>query len=386
MNITCVISSLGGGGAERSIVNLATSLQQVGYQVTLLTLYSHVPDAYQIPERIKRIRATPQPYGWQRWYDLQGQIRRVQRRIQGICNLRADLLNTEPDIAIAYVDVTNILVIQALLGAEISVIATERSDPRFHKIGLVWTILRHLYYPFATKVVVQTEELRDWIQRRRYPWRAIAIPNPVLPPPDETQAIPTHPSKTKHLVAVGRLAPVKQFDQLLIAFSRTVTTCPEWQLTMFGDGDLKDSLRQQVKQLGLQNCVMLPGRVPNPAVYLKTADLFVMTSQYEGFPNALCEAMACGLPAISYDCPSGPRAIIRHGVDGLLVPANDLDALSQALIVLMQNDEQRRQLAARAPDVLERFSVDRVMKQWVTVIEDAVSKTRFRRDATRSRR
>ncbi|NJL53839.1 glycosyltransferase family 4 protein [bacterium] len=374
VRVTLIIGALGGGGAERSILLLADGLVKLNFDVTLLTLRADIPDAYTVPPKVRRIYASPPPHGWQRWFDFGGQIERLKRkwiRLRKI-HLRRDILSTEPDIVIAYIDITNILVIRVLRDTKIPVVVTERTDLRINKIGWIWTLLRHLYYPLAARVVVQTEELRDWIQKRRYPWRVVAIPNAVLPPPDAIKNIPAHPGKTKHLTAVGRLAPVKQFDHLLTAFANVVRDCPEWQLTLFGDGDLKVPLKRQIQRLGLQSHVMLPGRVSEPAVYLKNADLFVMTSQYEGFPNALCEAMACGLPAISYNCPSGPRAIIRHEVDGLLVPANDIDALSQALVSLMQNDERRWRLAARAPDVLSRFSVKEVIEQWQFVIEAAI--------------
>ena len=120
--------------------------------------------------------------------------------------------------------------------------------------------------------------------------------------------------------------------------------------------------------MNLINRVNLPGRIQTPTSVLPYADLFILTSRYEGFPNALLEAMACGLPAISVDCPSGPRAIIRNGIDGILVPSADAISLSQTMSALMVDANKRQQLAVKATEVLDRFSVDKILQQWEEVL------------------
>lgn len=125
------------------------------------------------------------------------------------------------------------------------------------------------------------------------------------------------------------------------------------------------------ESLGIGGRVGFAGRVANSAERLGQADLFVLSSRYEGFPNALLEAMAVGLPAISFDCPSGPAAIIRQGLDGILVPEGDRDALAAALSDLMSDEGKRARLGQNARSVLERFGMDRILAQWEVLFDAA---------------
>jgi glycosyltransferase involved in cell wall biosynthesis len=196
-----------------------------------------------------------------------------------------------------------------------------------------------------------------------------AIPNPVLPPRGSGKALV--PRTDPVVLAMGRLGPEKGFDRLLEAFARLAPAFPDWRLEIWGEGSERPALEASRRRLRLEDRVTLPGLTNVPGDVMRQSSLFVLSSSFEGFPNVLGEALACGLPAVSFDCPNGPAEIVRHGIDGLLVPpAGGVAALAEALGRLMGDPEERRRFAARTPEVLERFDVDRVISLWEGLLAD----------------
>src|SRR5262249_18849014 len=154
------------------------------------------------------------------------------------------------------------------------------------------------------------------------------------------------------------------------AFSALAHKHPEWKLTILGGGPLLAELQKQAQSLNLDQRVQFAGPVSDPFPRLHAADLFVFPSRFEGFGMALAEAMACRLPAVSFDCPEGPGDIIRNGVDGLLIPSEDVPALIAALDSLMGDSDKRRRLASRAPEVHSRFGRERILDLWESLFDE----------------
>jgi glycosyltransferase involved in cell wall biosynthesis len=283
---------------------------------------------------------------------------------------------------VSFLDMVNVRVLLATRGLGIPTIVMEQTDPGQKQIGAAWNTLRRLLYPRADRLVVLSETSRSFfgpgIQKR-----SIIIPNPIAIEPPKPHG-DTRPAADRTVVAMGRFAPEKGFDLLLEAFARIADQNPAWRLVIWGDGPLRSQLEGLRDRLGLTERVSMPGRTTEPFAALRQADLFVMSSRREGFPLALGEAMACGLPAVSFDCPSGPRELIRHEIDGLLVPDGDVPALADALDRLMTNDAERARLAARAVDVNERFGAERVLGQWEEMLQDVASEKRSRNIGRRS--
>ena len=265
-----------------------------------------------------------------------------------------------PDVAISFIDTGNVRVILALLFAGIPLVVSERVHPAHEPIGSVWRVLRRLTYPLAKAVVVQTEDIarhvRGWSLRRVH-----VIPNPVVALADQDQA-PHLPQP--YVLAVGRLRPQKAFDMLLNAFSQAATHHSNWSLAIAGDGPLLAALTSQSQALGMTSRIHFLGQQADIGGLLARADLFALSSAYEGFPNALCEAMAAGVASIATDCPSGPADIVADEHNGLLVANADPDAFAAALERLMADAALRQRLGAAARQITETYSVERVMQQW----------------------
>jgi glycosyltransferase involved in cell wall biosynthesis len=171
----------------------------------------------------------------------------------------------------------------------------------------------------------------------------------------------------KHLLAVGRLHPQKQFDLLIRVFKRIAGDYKDWDLVILGDGEDRSMLECLVADLGLGESVSLPGVAGNLSEWYYKADAFVLSSAFEGFPNVLLEAMAHGIPVVSFDCNTGPRDLIEHGKNGLLVPDGDTAGLEQAIRELLSSEDFRNELGEHAKEVRQQYSIARIAGRWEKV-------------------
>ena len=361
MRITCVSSYLWGGGAERVLCILASGWAQQGHEITILTFQNPGARTYPLHPLVKVHHL-----------GLMGKsgnlLSGLSRNISRFWILRRAIRDSEPDIIVSFLDQTNVLTLLATRGLRKPVIVTEHSDPSHYDIGPLWDWLRGRLYPYTDLLVCPTgAALAKFQTMIKVP--GTAIPDPISIPDNPTLGQRNVAGDEHKLIAMGRLVPEKGFDLLLQAFSRIATRHRDWSLTIIGYGPLRSELERQTHALDLADRVHFAGEVTDPFSILCAADLFVFSSRFEGFGMALAEAMACGLPAVSFDCPSGPSEIIRHGVDGILVPPEDVSALAAALDRLMSDPKERLRLAARALEVRARFSPDKILSQWQDVFD-----------------
>ena len=270
----------------------------------------------------------------------------------------------------------NIMTMLALFRTKYAVIATQHSSAKMFPCGQPWELLRHATYPQLQKVVSVSQGIDDefsWLPKGK---RAV-IYNPFLPV-QQTQVqirLKEVDFNKKWIVAMGRLINAKGFDLLLAAFEKIAARYPDWHLLILGEGELKLELENLRERLKLSDSVVFTGAISNPFPLLQRAKLFVLPSRTEGFPMALGEALACGLPVISTNCSSGIRELMRDGIDGILVPNQDVGALAAAMDRLMSDEAERNRLATRAPEVVERFSLDKVLDRWETLITEVLQNT-----------
>tara|TARA_Y100001960_G_scaffold292980_1_gene335610 strand:- start:258 stop:908 length:651 start_codon:yes stop_codon:yes gene_type:complete len=190
------------------------------------------------------------------------------------------------------------------------------------------------------------------------------IYNAVEKPDNSNTSLP----RDRTIVAIGRLKKLKGFDLLISAFAKVSTDFPDWRVKIYGDGPEGESLQHQIKALHLTDKIEMCGPTQKVHNALSKAGIFVLTSYYEGMPNALIEAMSTGAPCISTDCPHGPNELIRSGYNGILTPVGQVAPLSEALRNLMATPKMRRQIGDNALKINKTLDIDLISKQWFDVI------------------
>lgn len=356
MRITLVISNLGTGGAERVLSIMANYWAMHDQAVTLITIGSKENDWFVLSPRISRIAMNLET-------NSRSSIEAIRHNMQRLKRLRGEIRASHPDVVISFMDMINVLTLLACTGLGIPVIISERTDPAKHSIGMMWRILRSLLYRRADAVVMQSQGLRAWAARLMKDSSVRVIPNPVERPL-QLSSVSCAGKGTKTIAAMGRLTRIKGYDVLLRAFAQCALKHSDWSLIILGEGPERRSLEALIQELGIEDRVHLPGRIRDPRSILQNTDLFVVSSFYEGFPNALLEAMACGAAVIATDCTVSMREIIHDGVNGVLVPSNDSNALASAMDRLMLDQAERKRLGSSAVDVVDHFGVDTVMSKW----------------------
>lgn len=362
--LVCVIASLGSGGAERVMATLVREWAAT-WHVTVFTFDDgKVPPFYDLPTTVDH-----RPLALAG--DSTSVVEAVRANWRRVRRLRAAIQHASPDIVLSFGDQVNVITLLACRPLKAPVIVSERVDPRRYDPGRAWRALRRLTYPSAAAVVVQTERTREYLATR-VGAHLVVIPNPVVPGSRAGAA------GEPLVVAMGRLVPQKAFDVVIRAFANAAERLPGWRLVIAGEGPEHRALEALAEALGVADRVALPGAVRDNYGLLGRASIFAMASRFEGFPNALAEAMACGLAVVATDCPTGPRELTLHGTAGLLVPVDDVAALSEALVQLGGDERLRRRLGEAAAIAMAPYAPATVVKQWQELFGRVTSSTNAR--------
>jgi glycosyltransferase involved in cell wall biosynthesis len=362
------ITSLAAGGSENDVTLLANYWARNGRRVILATHDNEsIAPFFPLHPSVQSVRMA----------DL-GKYRSLLstalRNLQRIERLRKLVIEARPECVIAYGETNAVRAVMATLGLGIPVIISERSHPAYltrtvH--GWIWRGLSALCYPLADALVVLNEKYKN-VFHRAVQRKTVVIPVGLAPDIlEDLGSSRDHvalPEKT--IAAMGRMVWEKRFDLLLRSFS-IVAGKRDSRLVIFGDGPLRPELEALTSELGLTGRVDMPGFVKRPWRILKDAYVFVLSSEVEAMGNVMVEALACGVPVVAFDCPDGPREVVRPGVDGFLTPPLDVAALAEAIIRLLDNKQERDRLAARAVEARERFAPHKIAARWDDLIERA---------------
>lgn len=361
--VTFVLPALGAGGSEHVVSMLANRLTHSGVPSSIITFEPPgTPPYYPLAPGVL-CRQLGLPPG------SNGGLRRYADSVSRVSRLRAAFRQDRPALVVAFLTRTNILSVLAATGLDIPVIVSERNNPEVQDPGAIWNQLRRFTYPRAHGLITMTRGALEFFPpaMRRRGW---VIPNMA----DWTIRRDIHQDGPKVFTAVGRLVPQKGFDLLIDAFAAVAGAHPDWILRIWGEGPDRAALEQQVMKRGMQGRIQLPGISDGPGSWIKSADAFVLSSRFEGWGLVLGEAMAAGIPAVSFNCHWGPAEMIADGQDGLLVPPGDPAALGAAMSRLMGDAALRTRFGEAGATSMLRFAPDHVLKNWRTVIDGVLER------------
>jgi glycosyltransferase involved in cell wall biosynthesis len=351
-HIAILISGLSAGGAERVIAILARHWAEQGRRLSIIS-FDKVDDPvyHALPPEVTLHRL-----GGKVGVGYRGNLKRLFR-------LRQKLDELQPDILISFLTKNNLLASLACVGRSTILVCSERNNPERQKLSPVWNVALKLGYRRADRIVCQTEAVKRCFPQAVQD-RLVLIYNPIIGFERSMDA-----DDRKMLCAVGRLTPQKGFDLLINAFAMIAARHPDWNLTIWGNGEIRARLERQVSDLGLVDRIALPGNSVAPGAWARDATIFVQASLYEGFGNALAEALASGLPVVATNCDFGPAEMITNGRDGLLVENENVPELAEAMSRMISDKKLRKRCGTSAKRSAQRFHTVNILGQWDHLIE-----------------
>ena len=338
--ITFVLGSMGQGGAEKVISVLSKDYAEKGWETDIIVLLSNRVD-YDLHPSTRLID-----------FSGEGQSR-IKRLPYWLSSIRKYLKTNKPDVVLSFAARINVIVQLAGQGCISHLFVSERNDPRYDGRSKIVNWATKILYPKTNGVIFQTERAKSYFGKLK---NGYIIPNPI----SVTEYAKTE--KQKKIVAVGSLKPQKNHKLLIDAFADIAREFLEYQLVIYGEGMLREELDKQIADLNLQERVLLPGGKRNVHGCISDAELFVLSSDYEGLSNALLEALMMGLPCVTTNVAGADEYI--DGCNGMIVPAGDQKALSDAMRKMLTDDEFRKQCGINAAEKAGGFDTQSVLKKW----------------------
>ena len=289
------------------------------------------------------------------------------RRLKKLRNIFKD---NNPDLILTCNGKNNMMTLAAAAGLRCRVVLSVIADPVMEYYTKAMRIIAKTFFVLADGIVVQTKEVKKFFPDS-IAKKCKMLPNSLNP---EFMLEKYDGPKLKEIVAVGRLDVNKNQAMLIQAFSYVADDYPDYKVVLYGDGEERSNLQKLIEEKGLQERVILAGKVSDVAERIRKSEIFVLTSYTEGMPNALIEAMALGLTVISTDCPSGgPRQLVEDGINGILIQPGDIDALAIALRNLLSDDVYRHELGMQAYKLQQELNPERVNAMWRDYFEELIS-------------
>ena len=350
------INALNGGGAERVMSNLSSQFVDKGYEVLFATSYP-ADGEYELNKKIKR-------------FNLESEnipCSKIKRNYVRVKRLRQICKREKPDVLVAFMAEPNFRAIIATIGLKTKTVISVRNDPEKEYAGRLMNFVGKYILPMADGCVFQTEEAKKWFPKKLQN-KSTIIFNAVKREFFEAKRKPVNGL----IVTCGRLEEQKNHILLIKAFFNVVKKTPKAYLHIYGEGSLKDYLQSLIDNLGLNHSVKLMGQTNDVVSVLEKADVFVLSSFYEGMPNALMEAMAVGVPCIATDCPCGGARMLLNDNNGILIKNNNIDELTNAMEQLIKDDYKKETLSNKCIETVSEFKAENIFLKWREYIEKVV--------------
>ena len=356
-DICLVIADMGCGGAQRVASQLAGIWAGRGQRVCVITLSDGENDFFSLPANVRRVSLHGRA-------DSNSLFTAIWRNLKRLHALRSALRQSRAKHVVSFVGAINILTVLASRGLGVRVVISERNDPRRQSLGRFWDQLRRWIYPRADVVTANSydavEALSDFVPRGRLAF----VPNPVAIDETDCAAPLTRPT----ILNVGRLTHQKAQDVLIDAFALIADEFGNWELAIAGTGEIERSLRERAAEAGIAERVVFLGQVKNLFDYYRSAEIFALPSRFEGTPNAVLEAMSCGLSVIVSSTAGGALQHVENDVTGVIVSPGDPAELATALKKLMSDPGLRRRLGAAAGARIEQYQSHNVVAAWDEIL------------------
>ena len=365
--IACCMTTVGYSGAPKMMAWIASQMAKNGCNVDLVTYY-HNKDIQPIYETVKR-------FNFNIKHRSSNTIGKIIETLLAYKRLCAYVKKEKPDIIIMFSNLVSFLYLLLRINRKTPVIISERGDP--DKGGVIYRILRKSYY-FANIIVFQTEEAKEKFPNKIQN-KSVVIPNPVI----QAYRKRVEYSKRDNTIAFAARFNIEQKRQdiMVEAFEIVHKKHPTIKLNFFGDGPDIKKIMDMVEEKNLSRHVKFFGFVSPIEKYIRNSAVFVLTSDYEGIPNALIDAMALGMPVVSTNCsPGGAKLLIDNYKNGILVPRSDSKKVAEAINFLLENPQEADKMGTKAQDIINRFSPESIYSLWLKVINSILKNVKGKND------
>ena len=351
-----VVPSLQGGGMEKVVAKLSSSISELdNYKVVLLIL-SKRDRFYDINTKVKLIEPNFTCINGRTFYTI----------LHSMFYIRRNVKRLKPEVIISFGETYNAFIIFSCMFLKKNIFVSNRASPLSSMNGFRG-LLNPFFYHFAKGVIVQTNKAKEILSSKYQGSKFLVIPNPFKIP-----SMPSFKHRENIILNIGRIGGEKNQELLIEYFSR-ISNWANWKLYFVGDGPNIELCKQKAIAFGVATNVVFAGKKKNIEDYYSKAKIFAFTSTKEGFPNALGEAMAFGLACISFDCIAGPGELINDGINGFLVKLGDNETYLKRLNQLIENESLMKELGVSARESMKKFSIDKIVNRYLETVLDPIT-------------